>query len=266
MPKKNGTVRFITDFRKLNENLERQPYLLPNLQDTIRRHESFSFLTKIDLNMGYYTLELDQESSKLCTIITPWGQFRYLLLPLGVMSAVDLFQVVMSLEFQSIDHTFVYLDDLKTATTKDKSKPPDEDDFQLHLTQLHKALTILQDCGFTINPAKCAWAVQSTDYLGYVFTPDGVQPMQNKVDAMLQIQSPKTRKQVRRFIGLVNYYRDMWPQRSHILAPLTRLTSTKVKFHWGDEEESAFQSMKSLITHDVLLHFPDQSKPFHIYT
>ncbi|MGH7954545.1 MAG: hypothetical protein ACREOZ_01140, partial [Gloeomargaritales cyanobacterium] len=78
IPKKNGTVRFITDFRRLNENLKRKPYILPNLQDSIRRHESFSFLTKMDLNMSYYTLELDEESSKLCTIITPWGQFRYL--------------------------------------------------------------------------------------------------------------------------------------------------------------------------------------------
>ncbi|MGH7955358.1 MAG: hypothetical protein ACREOZ_05300 [Gloeomargaritales cyanobacterium] len=57
----------------MNSNLLRKPYILPNLQDAVRRHESFSFLTKMDLNMGYYTLELDEETSKLCTIITPWG-------------------------------------------------------------------------------------------------------------------------------------------------------------------------------------------------
>ncbi|MGH7973988.1 MAG: hypothetical protein ACREBR_00580 [bacterium] len=73
IPKKNGTVRFISDFRRLNSNLLHKPYILPNLQDSVRRHESFSFLTKMDLNMGYYTLELDEETSKLCTIITPWG-------------------------------------------------------------------------------------------------------------------------------------------------------------------------------------------------
>ncbi|MGH7973989.1 MAG: RNase H-like domain-containing protein, partial [bacterium] len=172
----------------------------------------------------------------------------------------------MSLEFQSVEHTFVYLDDLKTATNKKKNKPSDDDDFNLHLDQLRQSLAILQDCGFIINPLKCAWAVQSTDYLGYVFTQDGVKPMSNKIDAVMKLSRPTTRKQVRHFIGLVNYYRDMWPRRAHILAPLTRLTSNKVKFEWDEEEEAAFKNMKSLITSDALLRFPDHFKPFHFYT
>ncbi|MGH7974186.1 MAG: RNase H-like domain-containing protein, partial [bacterium] len=140
------------------------------------------------------------------------------------------------------------------------------DDFNLHLNQLRQSLTILQDCGFIINPMKYAWAVQSTEYLGYVFTQDGDKPMSNKIDAVMRLSRPTTSKQIRHFIGLVNYYRDMWPHRAHILAPLTRLTSNKVKFEWGEEEEAAFKKMKSLITSDVLLRFPDHSKPFNIYT
>ncbi|MGH7973976.1 MAG: RNase H-like domain-containing protein, partial [bacterium] len=147
-----------------------------------------------------------------------------------------------------------------------KRKPPDDDDYDLHLSQLRQWLKILQDCGFIINPSKCAWAVQSTDYLGYMFTQDGVKPMSNKIEAVLKLSRPTTRKQVRHFIGLVNYYRDMWPHRAHILAPLTRLTSNKVKFNWAEEEDAAFNEMKSLISQDVLLRFPDHSKSFQIYT
>jgi hypothetical protein len=77
---------------------------------------------------------------------------------------------------------------------------------------------------------------------------------------------PTTRKELRRFIGMVNYYRDMWERRSEILAPLTSMTSKKFKFNWMDEHQKAFENIKKIICREVILTFPDFSKPFHIYT
>jgi len=84
-----------------------------------------------------------------------------------------------------------------------------------------------------------------------------MRPSQKKVEAILQIKPPTTRKQLRRFIGMVNYYRDMWPQRSHLLAPLSALTSAKVKWKWATEHQEAFEKMKALIAKETLLTFPD---------
>jgi hypothetical protein len=77
IPKKDGTARFITDFRKLNQAILRKPYPLPNIADIVQRQEGFTFITKLDLSMGYYHFVLDEESSALCVIVTPWGKFRY---------------------------------------------------------------------------------------------------------------------------------------------------------------------------------------------
>ena len=82
----------------------------------------------------------------------------------------------------------------------------------------------------------------------------------------MKIDTPKTRKQLRSFIGMVNYYRDMWPQRSHLLAPLSSLTSAKIKWDWTIQCQKAFEDMKRLIAKETLLTYPNFKKPFEIHT
>lgn len=77
---------------------------------------------------------------------------------------------------------------------------------------------------------------------------------------------PVNKKQLRRFIGIVNYYRDVWPQRAHLLAPLTRLTSKNVPWQWNTEHQSAFDKLKASMQRSTLLHFPNYELPFEIHT
>jgi len=81
-----------------------------------------------------------------------------------------------------------------------------------------------------------------------------------------KIAVPKNRKQLRKFIGIFYFYRNMWLHRSEVLAPLTKLTSSMTQFKWTDIEQTAFDTIKRIISRDTLLTYPDFNKPFILHT
>jgi hypothetical protein len=93
----------------------------------------------------------------------------------------------------------------------------------------------------------------------------GLQPISTKVEAIKNVVRPTTHKELRHFIGMVNYQRDMWVRHSELLAPLISMMSKSVKFIWMDERQTAFENIKKIISREVILTFPDFSTPFHIY-
>jgi hypothetical protein len=127
-------------------------------------------------------------------------------------------------------------------------------------------LSRLNECGLKINATKSFFARNELEYLGYWITRDGVMPLNKKVEAINNLAPPTNSTEVRKFIGLVNYYRDMWKQRSEILSPLTKLTSTKNPWKWTDEQQNAFDSMKKILARETILAYPNFEIPFEVHT
>ena len=115
------------------------------------------------------------------------------------------------------------------------------------MKKVEQVLARLETTGLKINIHKSAFCRQECEYLGYWITRKGIRPLNKKVEAINNIATPTTKKQLRRFIGMVNYYRDMWQGRSELLAPLSSLTSKTVKWLWTDVHQTAFDDMKKAI-------------------
>ena len=163
----------------------------------------------------------------------------------------------MSSLFRDLEYIRAYIDDLlclMSSTWED------------HLDKLSKVFTRLREAGLKVNVRKSFFGRSELEYLGYWITRDGIQPISKKVEAIKNISTPTNKRQLRRFIGMVNYYRDMWIRRSDVLAPLAHLTSKDAKWQWTDVEQKAFNQMKRIISREVLLAYPDFNKPFDIHT
>jgi RNase H-like domain found in reverse transcriptase/Reverse transcriptase (RNA-dependent DNA polymerase) len=256
IPKKDGRVHWVSNFCGLNKAIKQKVYPIPIISDVLCHQRRYKYLTKIDLSMQYYCFELDNASKELCTIATPFGLYCYWGLPMGVNQSPDIAQEIMECVLSSImEEIECYINDIAAFA----------DDWESHKTLLNKLLTKLQNAGFTVNPLKCKWAVQETNFLGHCLTPTGIKPREKKVQGILDMQAPTNIKQIRAFLGMVGYYHDMWPRHSHVLAPLAELTGKK-SFVWEDKHQQAFEQMKALIATDALLAYPNHNKSFDIKT
>jgi hypothetical protein len=159
--------------------------------------------------------------------------------------------------FSDLEYVGVYIDDLLLTSCST---------FEEHLQRLELVLSQFSEAGLKINANKSQFAVSEIEYLGYWITRNGIQPVHKKVEAIQCITPLITKKQVQPFIGIINYYQDMWPRRSEILAPLKWLTSKDVPFQWIDIEQQVFDKIKAIVCREVLLLYPDFNKPFHIHT
>ncbi len=169
-----------------------------------------------------------------------------------------------------MEYVRAYLDDLLCV-----SKLSLED----HLEKLEEVLRQLRNAGLKVNTAKLTFCALEIEYLGYILTRDSIKPQSNKVQAIFAIKLPTGVKQLRHFLGMVQYYRDLWARRSDMLAPLTSLVgecsqtkttkakgTKKVAWHWDEVHQRAFNHLKATIAKDVVLAYPDYSKVFEIYT
>ena len=114
----------ITDFREVNKRLVRKPFPIPKISTVLQELEGFTYATTLDLNMGYYTIRLDPDSSKICTLIFPWGKYSYLRLPMGVAGSPDIFQAKMSELMVALEFVRAYLDDFVMHHKGKPGRPP----------------------------------------------------------------------------------------------------------------------------------------------
>jgi hypothetical protein len=205
---------------------------MPKIPDIFKGMEESKYATTINLNMGYYSMPLSEQSKRLCIICLPWGLYQYNVLLQGFKPATDIFQQRMGELFYDLSTTDSFMDDIIVLGYGT---------FQMHLANVIEVLTQLRSVGMQVNPDKCMWLQMSVTYLGFIITRDGIKPQPEKYQGILNTVQLKTQRDVRRFVGMINFYHNLYPKRVETLAPLTQLCGHKQKFTWEAEHKQAFQ-------------------------
>ena len=257
--KPDGSIRFCNDFRQLNAISKFDSYPMPRVDELIDRLGKARLITTLDLTKGYWQVPLAPDAREKTAFSTPEGLFHYVVLPFGLHGAPPTFQRMMDKILRPHrDYAAAYLDDIVIHG----------EEWGTHLQQVTAVLRALRGAGLTANPKKCRLGLQDADYLGYTIGRGCVKPQARKVEAIREWPRPRTKKQVRTFIGLASYYRRFVPHFSSIAAPLTDLTQSRLpdRVLWTGETEKAFLQLKEILCSGPVLVTPDFTKPLLVQT
>lgn len=255
--KANGKFRVCLDSRRVNEATKNDAYPMPNLHEVLHRLEQAKYFSVIDLKEAYWQIPLSESSRNYTAFRTKNGLYRFKVMPFGLKSAPftmsKLMNLVIGTELQP--NVWVYLDDIIIATKSLKQ----------HLELIKKVANKLKAANLTISLSKSRFCRKSVRYLGYVVTEQGISIDMEKVKPILDYQTPKTVKDIRRLLGLANFYQKFINNYSDITAPISDLLKKdKKKFSWSAEAEKSLGKLKEALISPPILANPDFNKEFII--
>ncbi|KAG7485602.1 hypothetical protein JOB18_014053 [Solea senegalensis] len=257
--KSDGSIRFCVDYRRVNEVSKFDAYPMPRVDELLDRLGTARFFTTLDLTKGYWQIPLSLESREKTAFSTPYGLYQFVTLPFGLFGAPATFQRLMDRVLRPHSaYAAAYLDDVIIHS----------ETWEQHMQQVGAVLESLRRAGLTANPGKCAVGRREVRYLGYHLGGGQVRPQIQKTAAVAACPRPKTKKEVRRFLGLAGYYRRFIPAFSELTSPLTDLTRKGASdpVQWTEPCQLAFERVKQALCGEPLLYTPNFSLPFILQT
>ena len=230
---KPNKIRLCIDPKDLNEDVKREYYPMKTIEDVLTRLPDAKIFSTLDATSGLWQIPLDEESSIFTCFNTPFGRYRFKRLPFGIRSAPEVYQQVMEELFGAIEGCEVIADDLMVWGRNDEE----------HDQRLKKVLDRTREVQLKLNQKKCKIRVMEVPYIGHTFT-SGVKPDRRKVQAILMMPEPKTKQDLKRFIGRIQYLGKFMPNLSEKAAPLRSLMKKDAVWQWNDEHRKAYQMLK----------------------
>ena len=224
--KPNGDLRLCLDPMDLNEYIRREHYHLPHRSEILSEMADARYFTKMDASQGFYQIQLDEESTQLCTVATPFGRYSFKRLPYGINCAPEIFHAKIQQLFENETGVKVFMDDIVVwGRTREE-----------HDARLKRALATVRRSGLKLNEKKCVFGVTELTYLGEKLT------------------------HVQRALGMVNYMAKFVPNLTVKTTALRQLLLEKNDWQWEAEQAKEWQDIKDFFTTEPLLKFYDPAR------
>ncbi|WJX26318.1 hypothetical protein P8452_15256 [Trifolium repens] len=259
--KKNGSLRVCIDFRDLNNATPKDEYSMPVAEMLIDSAAGHEYLSMLDGYSGYNQIFIADDDIAKTAFRCPGalGTYEWVVMPFGLKNAGATYQRAMNSIFHDFIEIFmqIYIDDIvvKSSSSVD------------HLSHLKRSFERMRKCGLKMNPLKCAFCVRAGDFLGFVVHKKGIEINQNKTKAIMETKSPATKKQLQSLLGKINFLRRFISNlsgKAHPFSPLLKLKKDEV-FHWGIDQQKAFDDIKAYLSNPPTLMPPMRSKEMKLY-
>ena len=260
VPKKSpGSVRLVVDYRCLNIVTTPDPYCMPRIEDILEKMASATYFSTFDLARGFYQVPVEPCDMDKTTFLTPFGKFRFTVMPFGLWNAPATFQRLMDgLLGDLFSFVTVYIDAISVFSPS----------WMDHLAHLRQVFDRLIDEGFTIPSGKSQIGMTTCQFLGHTVGHSTITPQEAKLVAIRNYPQPSTKTGVRSFLGMTDNYHHFIPHFSSVAAPLTDLTKKAGPdpVEWTTDCTQVFRRLKELLCTGPVLVAPDYAKTFILQT
>jgi len=247
--KKDGGKHMVMDYRKLNRQTVKNNYPLPLITELVDNMGSKRVFTKMDLQWGYNNVCIKEGDEWKAAFTTHVGSFEPVVMFFGMTNSPTTFQVMIN-----EGKVTAFVDDVLVGTETEEG----------HDKVVEEVLKRLEENYLYVKPEKCVWKVRKVPFLGVVMGEGRVEMEENKVEGVLKWPTPRCVRDIRKFLGLANYYRRFVKNFAKVALPMNRLTRKDEKWKWGEEQQAAFKQLKSIFTTRPVLATPELDKEFRV--
>lgn len=248
--KPSGDIRICVDLKKLNNQVRRERYVIPTVEDVFHKLKGSRIFSKLDCRSGFYQLPLEKESAKLTTFITPFGRYHFNRLPFGISSAPEIFQRTMEEILNGENNVVCYFDDILVHSKDNKD----------HEKHLESCLQKLDKAGLKLHRDKCEFRKTEIEFLGHKISGTGITADPKKVEAIKDMDPPTNISELKRFLGMVNFLGRYICNLSSTLRPMTQLMEKDKEWCWDTAQREAFKEVKEKLSSAPTLTFFDPAK------
>ena len=258
--KPDGSYRFCIDYRKLNAMTKVDCHPIPRSDDCLESlgASGAKYFSSLDLESGYWQLPVHPKSRPYTAFVTHDGLYQCKRMSFGLVNAPSVFTRLMTRVLQGLNWEIclVYIDDVIIFSST----------FEEHLSRLRKVFDRFRSAGLTVKPKKSFFGQERIKFLGHFVSERGIEPMDEKCEAVRNFPTPTKAKEVKSFLGLAGYYRRFIKDFSKISGPLIELTKQDVTFNWTEACEEAFSTLKSRLMSSPILAYPNYNEPYILQT
>ena len=256
--KKDGTLQFCIDFRRLNNCTKKDAYPLPRIDECLGCLNGSQFFSTMDFASGYWQVALNPDDREKTGFLTHQGLFEWIVIPVGLCNASTTCARLMEQCLSDIvwNKCLVHLGNI---ITYGKS-------FRQAMDNLKAVLGRLRASSLKLKPKKCEFFQTKVEYGGHEVSREGIRPSPSKVVTLHDWKMPGDRAELRSLLGFCSYYRKFIDDFSGIAFPLVRLVRSDVTFGMSEKCKQAVEKLKSILTGLPLLHYVDESLPYYLDT